>query len=430
LLALASLAYADEPLTLSKALLQAEKGHPAIAGAKADLDAVKAKGAMSLAEFNPVLGINGVTASGDGSSIVSTGGMPASLFGLPYGDTTMGSGMLMWKLWTGGRNRTTAAVAKREVDGAQCQVYSKTLDVRLGVRLAFADALFKREALETSEAMLAAAKEVERITAEMLAAGKVPEAFLWRAKADTAGMEKDLAMARAEAKSALAMLRETMGMDQSATLELGAWDDQSILPGSLSEALATAKMARPEFAAIQSMGDAARLRSRAISQSGLPELSFVAMGDWMASREMPGATSSKLALMVSFPLYDGGERKAMKAEQAAMARKAEAEATMSRNEVESQVAMAWAMWESVPAVQAAAEAEVKAAQASYDVALVRYQAGKSILSELTDARAQLSKARLSQADANLYEHRATAKLFRATGDPRMAESGATGKNPK
>ncbi|MCE9558790.1 MAG: TolC family protein, partial [Armatimonadetes bacterium] len=123
----------------------------------------------------------------------------------------------------------------------------------------------------------------------------------------------------------------------------------------------------------------------------------------------------KAGVVLSFPLGDGGRRSAETKEQRKMLAAIAAQHHALENKIASEVSQAWAEWSALSEVKAAADAEFKASDEAYRVALIRYQEGKSILAELTDARSQLTHARLSVAEATQYERKSSAKLARAVG---------------
>ncbi len=132
-------------------------------------------------------------------------------------------------------------------------------------------------------------------------------------------------------------------------------------------------------------------------------------------RQEAGEVASKYGLVLSFPLNDGGERRAVRAEATAMGAKMTAEYDMARLKIEAEVASAWSTWEAVPAVLDAAKSELVASREAYRITLIRYQEGKAILSELTDARSQLVRAQVGIAESEAYRRQAWTRLARSIG---------------
>ena len=404
----------DKP-SLSQLSDDALKNHPRISAMKADREASRARRDLSLVQFKPKISLNGYAATGSGSMIFPSGVDPLNYSLLPSGNTGVANATLMWNLFTFGRDRDVATARSSDVLSAESAIQTETLDVLFNLRTMFAEALFKRDNLAGYQAALESAKEVERTTQARFDAGKVPQAFVLRAKADTAKAEQELAKSEADSESATARVWEAAGHDQGEGNELGNWDMKADPPKDLKTAIGMAWEKRPEVAVLKFQLAAANSRESSIAKSKLPELNFMAMNDLMGTSGMRGSNSSKAGLVLSFPIGDGGQRSAESKQQRAMIARLDAETKSLRNRISSEVAQAWADWKAVEPVKVAAQAEFVASDEGYRVAVIRFQEGKSILAELTDYRSQLTHARLSVAEADAYERKAWSKLARAIG---------------
>lgn len=389
--------------------------NPSLAAARAEVGAVSARGDMLQVPYRPQISLNGYGVGGDGSMIFPSTVMPTNYAALGSGERALANGTFMWRVFSFGREGTARGIKAAETGAATDDVRREELDVVLRVRLAFSEALLMRDRVAARQAAVESAVEVERVTRERYDAGKVPEAFLFRSQADAAAMRKELAMAEAEARASEAMLREAIGLPQSDPARPGEWDTPFEAPAGLDKAIETAVKQRPELASLERSAEGFGLRASLAQKSSLPELSLMAMGDWMGARNMPGEFGSKVGLVLSFPLHDGGERRAAKAEASAMGAKMRAEYEMARLKVEAEVASAWFTWEAVQAVLDAAKSEVAASREAYRITLIRYQEGKAILSELTDARSQLVSADVGAAESEAYRRQAWTRLARSVG---------------
>lgn len=414
----ASASLATDKINLSQLSEMALKDHPRIAAMKADWEAAEARRAMALAAFRPQLSLNGYAASGNGSMIFPNGVEPFNYSLLPREGAATANATFMWKLYSFGRDKALGDAGAAEVRSQNAAVNVESLDVLASLRMAFAEALLKQDAFAAQQASVDSAREVEKTTQLRFEAGKVPEAFVLRAKAETAKAERDLAMAKAEMVGARSNVWEAAGLGQDSDHELGDWDIPLNAPATEKEAIATALQKRPELAAFQEQLNAAQARGSAADRAKLPELNLMAMNDFMGSSGMRGENGFKAGLILSFPLGDGGERSAEVKEAKAMAKRLESEIRGLRNRVSAEVATAWAEAQAAEPVRAAAQAELNASEEAYRIALIRYQEGKSILAELTDSRSQLTQARLAVAAASAYQRKAWAKLARATGSNR------------
>ncbi len=415
LLACSSLVLAAEKKNLSQLLDSASKNHPAIGAARAEVDSARAEKSGLLAPFRPQVSLNGYGAVGTGSMIFPGTVDPLNYAVLPRESAGVLNATFMWKLFTFGRERAIAESASFLIRAKQSVLDATALDVSLSVRLAFADALYRREVVQAHHVAHDSALEVLRITQARFDAGKVPEAFVLRAKADAARAEREIAMAEADSASAQAQLWDAAGMEQSSAPELGDWDGSLSAPATMDEAIKLAMSRRQELIAIGSQVSQMKSLASAYDKAGLPELSLMGMNDWAGSLGVSASNTYKAGLVLSFPLGDGGQRRSAAAQSNAMAKKAEAELRGATNHVQSEVATGWAEWSAVSKVLKAAAAELDASVEAYRVALVRYEDGKAILAELTDSRSQLVHARLSVAEGSAYQRKAWSKLTRAIG---------------
>ena len=106
-----------------------------------------------------------------------------------------------------------------------------------------------------------------------------------------------------------------------------------------------------------------------------------------------------VGLTASLPLYDGGQRRAEVDAAKARAARAQADALNVQELVERETASAWLTWQTATAQVQAANAGVSAAQQGYDLANLRYNAGKSTTAERLDALATLVRAQGAVAQA-------------------------------
>lgn len=404
-----------KPLNLTDALSQAQRNHPMIAMALAKVDQAKAQGERMSAMFEPILSINGYGATGKGEMNLGTLIMPTMVTGLPDNGSYGFSSSMMWRPFSFGRDVLTRRASEAMVKMSSSEAAAASLSLAYATRSTFADALQKEATVQARKEALASAQEVEKTTKAMLDAGKAPQAFLYGAQAETAKMQKELAMAEADLQMAKAMLTEAIAADQSAEFILGRWNEALTAPSSLQQALDSAKQKRPELNAMKANSANAQFQLDLAKRAFLPDMALMAMADWMKPENMDEMDGQKLAFVISLPVFDGKERRAAKAEAESQLRQSQADRKATELKVQSEVAQAWAEWSASPAIQDAAEKELKSSEEAYRVALLRYQSGKSTLAEMTESRAQLAQARLSVAESHAYRQKAWTRLMRAIG---------------
>ena len=140
----------------------------------------------------------------------------------------------------------------------------------------------------------------------------------------------------------------------------------------------------------------------------------VAMGDASLGRDLQRAGYT-LGLTASLPLYDGGQRRSEVDGAKARTRRASADARLAGLQVEQETASAWLTWQTAAAQVQAASLGVTAAQQSYSLANLRYNAGKSTTAERLDALAALVRAQGAFAQAQTDVVTSRAQLRAAVG---------------
>ena len=391
---------------------RAMASHPKVKAAEAALQSAHAERGLLAAPFRPMLTANGYFAGGNGSPIFSSTVAPVNWAKLGPDGVAVGNFMFMWTVWSGGRDSTARSLGSSRVEAAEHMLEAVRQDVLLGVRVAYAEYLYRYEVQRAAKADTVAALETERIARQREEAGKAPRAFVLRADAAASASERDLALAEAGVAGALAKLEEAVGGPVELTLVEKLTVPEA--PAELEHAHAASRR-RAEIAFFNSMADAMGLEAEMSRRSNLPELALMTMGSVVDGSRTGSGDSLKFGLVVSVPVSDGGMRREMAKKQSALAERFFAQAAQMELTVRREVASAWAERAASKKVTESATAGLEAAEASHQVELLRFEAGKSILAELLDARTALTQARVHVADAARYDIVSAAKLSRAVG---------------
>lgn len=391
---------------------RALESHPKVRAAQAALKSAHADRGLLAAPYKPMLTANGYFAAGNGAPIFSSTVAPVNWAKLGPDGVAVGNLMLMWSVWSGGRSSTARSLGSSRVEAAEHMLEAVRQDVLLAVRVTYAEHTYAVEALRVAKADLVAATETERIARQMEEAGKAPRAFTLRAESAARASERDLALAEASVAVAFAALEEAVGGPVEITLVPGLTLPE--LPDDLEQAHAASK-ARAEIAFFASMAKSMGLEAEMSRRSNLPELAFMTMGSVADGSRTGPSDGLKFGLVLSIPVSDGGMRRNMAMKQSAAAEKFLAQASQMELAVRREVESAWANWSATESVTKSAAAGLEAGEASYTIELLRFQAGKSILAELLDARTALTQARVHVAQAARHSLISAAKLSRAIG---------------
>ena len=400
-------------LSLRGAFSVASANSPALKQVQADADSASATARSTGAQTKPSLSATTYGTVGDSSNILtsSPGVMPQNIFAVPPHGFANQDLMLMVPLFTGGRLGSASASARRQGEAAALLVQASRLTVTEAVTEDYANAVRQEALVDVAQARLTAEDEQVRVTHEKVDAGRSAPVDLLRELAEQADAQQAMLAARNGVGLALIALKTTLGVSQGSDLTLSDTLDSltgtSPAPATLQDALLQADAHRPELAAAQRQVEAAQAGVRAARGEYAPQVYGVAMGDAMTGQGV-GRVGYTVGLTASLPLYDGGQRRADEDGAKAKLDRARADALQARQTVDGQVASAWLTVQTAAAQVQAATVGVAAAQQSYTLAGLRYNAGKSVSAERLDALSALTRAQgaVAQAKADLVIARA------------------------
>jgi len=400
-------------LSLRGAFSVASANSPALKQVQADADSASATARSTGAQTKPSLSATTYGTVGDSSNILtsSPGVTPQNIFAVPPHGFANQDLMLMVPLFTGGRLGGASASARRQGEAAALLVQASRLTVAEAVTEDYANAVRQEALVDVAQARLTVEDEQVRVTHEKVDAGRSAPVDLLRELAEQADAQQAMLAARNGVGLALIALKTTLGVSQGSDLTLSDTLDSltgtSPAPATLQDALLQADAHRPELAAAQRQVEAAQAGVRAARGEYAPQVYGVAMGDAMTGQGV-GRVGYTVGLTASLPLYDGGQRRADEDGAKAKLDRARADALQARQTVDGQVASAWLTVQTAAAQVQAATVGVAAAQQSYTLAGLRYNAGKSVSAERLDALSALTRAQgaVAQAKADLVIARA------------------------
>jgi outer membrane protein TolC len=182
---------------------------------------------------------------------------------------------------------------------------------------------------------------------------------------------------------------------------------------TLADSIKTAETQRPDLAAAMKQMDAAKESLRESNGAYSPQVYAVGMADEMSAGGSAGHIGYTVGLTASIPIYDGGERNSDVDSAKSAVEKATLNAQSVRQTVDQDVATAWLNnGEAATEVQAA-QTGVTAAQQAYNLADLRYNAGKSVAAERLDALSALTRAKGDLATATSAAIEAHVRLLTA-----------------
>ena len=412
------------PLSLADAIAHALKNSPIVQGAEADARGAAASVGTARAAGRPTLATTTYGTVGNSSNILtsSPGVTPQNAFTVsprPFADQNL---MLMAPLYTGGRIGANLAGARRQSEAAALSTDAMRLIVRQAVAEAYARALLGQALIDAAQARLTAEDEQVRVTQERVNVGRLAPVDLLREQAEQADARQSVLEARNSGAVALVDLKAAMGVSQASaitltdTLNTLSGELVKDLPRSQEEAIRDAIGHRPEIVAALRQTEAARAGITAARGAYSPQVYGVAMADGNVGRYTgAGRTGYTIGFTASLPLIDGGQRRADADAARARHDRAVADTARIRLTIEQEVLTAWLTYQTAREKVIATAAGVSAAQQGYDLATLRYNAGKSVTSERLDALSALTRAKSARAQAQADQIVAAVRLHAAVG---------------
>jgi outer membrane protein TolC len=217
-------------------------------------------------------------------------------------------------------------------------------------------------------------------------------------------------------------LRRLTGLDTPVRVEPDATLETALLPAPAADALLEeARRGRPEARALANRAEASRAQEAAVGATARPQIGVNAGYDYARPnpRIFPRAgtwqDSWDVSVNVSWLLWDGGRRRAERAEAAAASHAVAARARDFDRQVAFEVQQRWLELDSSRAAIGAAADGVRSASEARRVVGERFNAGVITSTEVVDADLAVLQAELDLTRARAGARLAEARLNRAAG---------------
>ena len=243
-----------------------------------------------------------------------------------------------------------------------------------------------------------------------------------RAKAQVAGAEGALVVARNQLDQARITLARALGIDPATPIELVDTLSSGLVgadvPTDPDSAIARAIAARPDLQAEAARGQEAEMSRAAIRSEILPRVGLEADYGLNGLTWPASIGTRQLALAVSVPLLDGFRREGRVAEQDAVLRESQVRERDLRQQIAAEVDGALLDLRTAGAQEAIAAERLGLAQDELSQAKARFKAGVAGNIEVIDAQATMVMARDAVIDARFAAAMARVALARAAGAAR------------
>jgi outer membrane protein TolC len=301
------------------------------------------------------------------------------------------------------------------VDAARATEADQRGELRLGVARAYWGVLVAREAEGMAARGLELAKRHAEQARALVAVGTATKQVELQAEMAVARAERDLvdaAAARSNAERGFAALVE---VDAAPEFEEPRLPD---LPFATAEdAASRSRSRRPDLVAADANADAARAVATASAVAWVPTVDARLTEAWSQNVGFVGEEWNwQFVVTASWTPLDAGYKLVDNLKTASQSRQARASAEQVREQVEVDVASAWAEKDRAHSARAAAERELSLAEENLRIAEKSFDAGASTFLDLEDARVSRDGAQIRVLMERMNEHLGTLALLNLTGD--------------
>jgi len=403
-------AMATEPLTLAEALATADKNHPQIAEAAANLSATQARFGQAKASYWPQINLAADWNKGD-TFLTALGGIKET-------EVAAASVVVRQNIYDFGRTAGATDAARGAKAAAAEGVSVSRQDVAFRVKGAWYLVLAAEKQVEASRQTVAAREGLSRQAGEFFRHGirsrvevARTEAALFAGKSLLIRAENNRDLARLELANAMGL--DSLGDRPLAEPEANADPAPKDLASLREESLRN----RGELKRLSSLKDAAAGSLRSARSGYLPSLSGTASYGEASQSMLPEDEVWAVGVNLTLPVFSGFATQEQVREADAAIQGVEAQQKNLRLQVAKEVESAWLGITEAQARLAASNKEAVAAQESQRLAMERYREGLGTMIEAVDAQAQALNAETARIQAGYDQRIARARLDRALGRP-------------
>ncbi|MFQ5586094.1 MAG: TolC family protein, partial [Thermodesulfobacteriota bacterium] len=296
-------------------------------------------------------------------------------------------------LFSGGRRWSARKQAKMFLEGSRIGMNATKEAVMLDTGRAYFNVLKAEREVEIKEAALKRARERRKVASSRFKVGEVTKSVVLRAEAEVAGAEADLIKARNRLADGKDLLKRFVGVEGEVAVVEPTLHVPSTEP--VRTLIEKALKARRDYRQSVIEGGIAHEEVKSAWGNFLPRLTLEGL---YTSRDQEPSTTFLLkdsvsgSLVLSYPLFEGGLRRAELKEAKSRRRRAELRRVSLRRDIELEVRSAFHTVETFKAVAASFKRQVAFSQENYEMVFKQFKYGLATSVDVIDADATLVEA--------------------------------------
>ncbi|HBB56232.1 MAG TPA: hypothetical protein DCZ49_08625 [Hyphomonadaceae bacterium] len=325
-----------------------------------------------------------------------------------------GGATITQNIYSGGRVRAQLRQATAQGQAARAQLYNIEQQIFLAVVTAYTDVRRAEEEVRIRTNNVTVLRRQLQAAQDRFDVGEITRTDVAQAEARRAGAEADLALAQARLDAARANYEQAVG---EAPGTLIAESPLPQMPNSLGDAINFALEDNPTILQLEAIERATKLGEKIEFAGFLPQANISVGIRRAQSFGQEGFSSQSFDITTQFrvPLYDAGLTRSRFRQAKINTSRAHYDVEAARRNVQQQVAIAWADFQSAQRQIASAQEQAKANEIAFDGVEQELRVGLRTTLDVLDAEQELLNSRLLLITAQRDSYLAAHRLLQAMG---------------
>lgn len=307
--------------------------------------------------------------------------------------------------------------ARTGVDVAALEAEVTKRDVMATTGLLYMEAIRAEAAVKARQADIELSQQLLKLAKDRKAAGVATGLDVTREEVQLANTRQRLLVAQNDQESAKLNVIRALGIDFDVGLILT--DELSLIPvapQSPADALQAAQENRTELQAQLTRQKLASLSLSSVTSERVPSLSLNGDYGWIGLKPDEALATRSVGLMLSVPIFDGGQREGRISETRSRVRQESIRMKDVSDQITLEVRNALLTLDSSTQQVAVAEKGIELAMKELTFARDRFAAGLTTNIEVTNAQTSVARARDNQIEALFRFNASRINLARAKGE--------------